>query len=166
MPHILPMSLCFVFVCLFVFCFRFKGLVWPNLIKTWTGRQHTAWDYVTSGETESKSERLVPDLYSSLIYLICWTMQPTLNGRQVLIDIQLLHLTIIVCPWKIGTIYLGGITDHKFHALLPVFNCSVLSPKFNRMSHATCSLLHQSRSHGLKKCQNCIKKKNYLLLHD
>ncbi len=34
-------------------------------------------------------------------------MQPTLNGRQVLIEIQLLHLTI-ACPWQIEIIDLSG----------------------------------------------------------
>ncbi len=39
-------------------------------------------------------------------------MQPTLNGRQVLIDDQLLNLTI-PRPWQIESIDLGD-----YHALL------------------------------------------------
>ncbi len=60
--------------------------------------------YVTcAGETGNKLVRLVSDFISSVAginndqYLINSTMQPTLNGRQVLIDIQLLHLTV-ACP--------------------------------------------------------------------
>ncbi len=54
----------------------------------------------------NKSERLVSHFIVAGINIYS-TMQPTLNERPVLIDIQLLHLTI-ASPCQIETINLGG----------------------------------------------------------
>ncbi len=101
-------------------------------------------EYVTcSCETGNKSEWLASDLES--IYPICSTIQPTLNGRQVLLWLafscsDLYHYNSMSnehCPWQIESrpINLGGYHwPDKFHVLLtctkPLNQLNVVSSLF------------------------------------